>query len=182
MATWHYRLNGQEFGPVSFEQLKQIARDGQINGKTEVKHTRGQWTPAKEIPSLIPRSEQTQAHAPYVPPNPLEDTNPNRFCRPGAAADFVSVMLGGCVVVAPLILLVAASISGDPSSAYVPALFTVAALLPSVVGWNMAMRLCSTVADIAEMLKMVAPYIQETGLASRNAEAARKARERQQQR
>jgi hypothetical protein len=55
MSEWHYSKNNQQQGPVSAEQLKQLAASGQLNPSDLVwKEGMGQWTEARKIKGLFP--------------------------------------------------------------------------------------------------------------------------------
>src|SRR6478752_5483260 len=50
---WYYRLFGQDFGPVSFSELKQLADLGSISPDDEVRQLSGaDWTPASDVADL----------------------------------------------------------------------------------------------------------------------------------
>jgi len=54
-ADYHYSRDGQSFGPVSVEQLRQLAAQGQISGTDLVwKEGMAEWVPAARFKGLIP--------------------------------------------------------------------------------------------------------------------------------
>ncbi len=67
MATeWHYNTGGERHGPVSVMQLKQLARNGELQPSDLLwKKGLADWVPASKVKGLVP--EQTE-------PPPLPDT------------------------------------------------------------------------------------------------------------
>jgi hypothetical protein len=54
VTEWFYNLNGKAFGPLSPEQLKQLADAGQIQPQTEVRRSQdSRWFKAEQVPGLI---------------------------------------------------------------------------------------------------------------------------------
>lgn len=50
---WYYRMFGQDFGPVSFNELKQLADLGSISPDDEVRRSSGSdWSPASDVADL----------------------------------------------------------------------------------------------------------------------------------
>jgi hypothetical protein len=51
-----YRIlgsDGNEYGPVSIEQLSQWIRERRVNGDTRVQGEDGSWRPLREVPELM---------------------------------------------------------------------------------------------------------------------------------
>jgi hypothetical protein len=66
---WHYTKNGQRFGPVSGQQLKELAAKGGIGPDDLVwKEGMPQWVPASKIKGLLPSSAPNATEPPPVPP------------------------------------------------------------------------------------------------------------------
>jgi hypothetical protein len=52
---WHYTKDGQRFGPVSGQQLKELAATGQLGPDDLVwKEGMKQWLPASKVKGLLP--------------------------------------------------------------------------------------------------------------------------------
>ena len=73
MSQWYYSESGQQAGPVSSEQLKQLATSGQLQASDLVwKDGMGQWVEARKIKGLFPqqavRPPQLPPTVPPVPP------------------------------------------------------------------------------------------------------------------
>lgn len=59
---WYYRMFGQDFGPVSFNELKQLADLGSISPDDEVRQSSGaNWTPASDVADLGLSAGQTKS-------------------------------------------------------------------------------------------------------------------------
>lgn len=88
---WHYADSaGQELGPVSADQLQQLAASGQINGETNV-WTEGleAWVPASQVDGLLPNTPATApppipAQAPPLH-TPQINLGPGSVTQPGTA-------------------------------------------------------------------------------------------------
>lgn len=56
-ATWYYRQDGRETGPVSFEEVFELARSGTLSRSHSVRAGEdGTWVPAESIVGLFPDS------------------------------------------------------------------------------------------------------------------------------
>jgi len=54
MTEWYYQVAGEVVGPVSLEELKQKAADGEINEETSVREgADGKWTAASDVGGLL---------------------------------------------------------------------------------------------------------------------------------
>ena len=49
---WYYKLLGEETGPVTFEALRELARDGHLTVDDEVRTSTSSWKPVADVPSL----------------------------------------------------------------------------------------------------------------------------------
>lgn len=54
---WYCRVLRQQMGPFSFDQLFEMARDGQLAKTDEVRKGDGEWAPADSIVGLFPEEE-----------------------------------------------------------------------------------------------------------------------------
>ena len=73
---WFYRLFGEEFGPVSLDELHQIVQTGLISAEDEVRsETASQWQNADRIPELDSDASDSSSRA--APPSPTDEW----FCR-----------------------------------------------------------------------------------------------------
>jgi hypothetical protein len=53
-VEWHYRINQQEFGPVPFEELCSLAKEGSLTAKDQVKKTgEDLWLRVDSVPGLL---------------------------------------------------------------------------------------------------------------------------------
>ncbi|HEX4000956.1 MAG TPA: DUF4339 domain-containing protein [Pirellulales bacterium] len=67
-AEYHYSRDGQSFGPVSVEQLRQLAATGQVTANDLVwKEGMAEWLPAGRFKGLIPSSAAATAPAQVRP-------------------------------------------------------------------------------------------------------------------
>ena len=58
-SEWYYAKNGQQYGPISSREMKQLASQGTIQaGDVVWKDGMPEWRPADEIKGLIPEQEQ----------------------------------------------------------------------------------------------------------------------------
>lgn len=65
---WHYTKNGQRFGPVSGQQLKELAAKGELGPADLVwKEGMKQWLPASKVKGLPPSSAPNTTQPPPVP-------------------------------------------------------------------------------------------------------------------
>lgn len=71
MSEWYYARGGTQNGPVSLEQLREIARNGGLDPAKDLvwTSTMKDWTPAAQVPDLF-----TAPATPQVPP--ADPTNP----------------------------------------------------------------------------------------------------------
>lgn len=79
MSDWFYTVMGEELGPVSGQELQQLARSGQIDEGTPVRQrATGKVATAGKIKGLF--DGQTQQVSVRPPQRPVEDTKPCPFC------------------------------------------------------------------------------------------------------
>lgn len=70
MSDWFYAKSGQQSGPVTFDQLKELARGGGLAATDLVwTSTMKDWQPADQVEGLLNTATQVQAPAPD-PSNP----------------------------------------------------------------------------------------------------------------
>ena len=50
---WYYQLLGEETGPISFESLQDLVREGHLNAEDEVRSSDSGWMKAAEVPDLF---------------------------------------------------------------------------------------------------------------------------------
>ena len=76
---WFYAKSGQQLGPVSSEQLKQLADSGQLQPSDLVwKDGMGQWVEARKVKGLCPAQPISSPQGPQNFPQP-EATPPQWF-------------------------------------------------------------------------------------------------------
>lgn len=84
MTEWYYRLTGEVIGPVSWEQLKQKADEGQLEHQTPVREgAEGRWTAASQVPRLLDSPAELGE-----PSDPQDDVAPE--IRLGAESEDVA--------------------------------------------------------------------------------------------
>ena len=64
---WYYQLLGEETGPISFESLRDLVREGHLNSDDEVRSSDSGWMKAAQVPDLfapgsIPEPEEATDH------------------------------------------------------------------------------------------------------------------------
>jgi WD40 repeat protein len=126
---WHYSKNGKRFGPVSGQQLKELAAKGELGPSDLVwKEGMAQWVPASKIKGLLPSSSAvTNKPSPATPaalakagtatqPAKTADTplDGSRLPRNGVGLSTrTKVLVGGGVAVVGLCLVgVVVAVSG----------------------------------------------------------------------
>ena len=71
MSEWYYARNGQQHGPVAFDQLLESARSGGL-GRTDLvwSSSMKDWTPAELVEGLFttPAMPSADPANPYAPP------------------------------------------------------------------------------------------------------------------
>jgi hypothetical protein len=78
-AEWFVRNGVQKFGPMSSEQLRRMALEGDVLPDTEVRRSgQDQWHPAKAVKGLVFANISTQAEPPTFSPPASTKTCP--FC------------------------------------------------------------------------------------------------------
>ena len=78
-TEWFFSKSGQQQGPVSTEQLKQLAASGQLHpGDLVLKDGMGQWVEARKIKGLFPAQPMSSPQGPHNSPQP-EATPPQWF-------------------------------------------------------------------------------------------------------
>jgi hypothetical protein len=86
--VWYYRFAGEEFGPFSLDEMREIARTGDIHRQTRVWRTgQSRWLTAEEVPeldaitgaamrSLVPGYLEPGTRSSYAPAPPKEPATP----------------------------------------------------------------------------------------------------------
>ena len=75
-ADYHYSRDGQSFGPVPVEQLRELAAKGQLSANDLVwKEGMAEWVPAGRFKGLIPAAPVTPAAVAPVAVAPSADTS-----------------------------------------------------------------------------------------------------------
>lgn len=73
MQTWYYSANGERQGPVSFEELKSLARSGRLNPDTDLAWTEGmmEWKASGQISGLFhdASTKLPSVYNPYAAPS-----------------------------------------------------------------------------------------------------------------
>jgi uncharacterized membrane protein len=73
MQTWYYSANGERQGPVSYEELKSLARSGRLNPDTDLAWTEGmsEWKASGQISGLFQdaTNELPSVYNPYAAPS-----------------------------------------------------------------------------------------------------------------
>jgi GYF domain 2 len=88
MQTWYYSTNGERQGPVSFDELKAIARRGALDPVKDLAWTEGmkEWSPSGQVPGL-----HRDAPAVAGPFNP--------YAAPGTASeDLLAPVAAGAMI------------------------------------------------------------------------------------
>ena len=101
MSQWFYAKNNQQHGPVSEEQLKQLAASRQLN-PSDLVWTDGmsEWTEARKLKGLFP------TQAPPSPPSPPSPGSPRiTFVCDGCHATLnIGNEWAGRLVTAPIVV------------------------------------------------------------------------------
>ncbi len=64
-ANWFHARDGQQAGPISFSQLQELARAGQLQATDQVwQEGTAAWVVANRVPVLMPRSTAATASPP----------------------------------------------------------------------------------------------------------------------
>jgi len=70
-SEWFHAHNGQQAGPLSFSQLQELARSGQLQATDQIwQEGTPAWVAAERVPGLLPRASSPQA-APAPPLAPV---------------------------------------------------------------------------------------------------------------
>jgi uncharacterized membrane protein len=91
MTEWYYASGGKQNGPVSFEQLVEVAKSGNLNPTKDLvwTSTMKDWLPAGQVPGLFGQS----ANAPVPPADPA-----NPYATPTAGWNEVAQTTAGVVL------------------------------------------------------------------------------------
>ena len=84
MDQWYYAKDGQQIGPVSLDQLREIARNGGITASSQVwNETMKDWTPAGQVPGIFATAAPS---APLADPSNPYAAPQSDWVTPAAAA------------------------------------------------------------------------------------------------
>lgn len=85
MQTWYYSSNGERQGPVSFEELKALARQGRLDPVKDLAWTEGMsdWNPSGQVAGLY---EDAPANAAAFNPYAVPGTASHDLLAPLPAA------------------------------------------------------------------------------------------------
>jgi uncharacterized membrane protein len=88
MTEWYYASSGKQNGPVSFEQLVEIAKSGNLNPTKDLvwTSTMKDWLPAGQVPGLF-------GQAASAPSPPVDPSNP--YATPTAGWNEVAQITAG---------------------------------------------------------------------------------------
>lgn len=69
-GAWFYTREGERLGPVTFEELRKKASQGELNPRLDMAWTQGmgEWKPAGEIEGLFERRTATETRESLAPP------------------------------------------------------------------------------------------------------------------
>jgi uncharacterized RDD family membrane protein YckC len=87
---WFYARNNQQAGPITWEQLQQLAATGAVAG-SDLIWTQGMstWLPAATVPGLFaPPAIPAQGGAPYAMPYPAQAASPMPMQGPYGASPY----------------------------------------------------------------------------------------------
>lgn len=92
MKPWFYSLNGEQKGPVSLQELQQLASAGMIDRDRTLVWTEGMtdWVPAGNIPEIFQPVPTSATHNPYATPATLDP----RAAEPHGTADASEIVPG----------------------------------------------------------------------------------------
>jgi len=108
---WHYTKNGQRFGPVSGQQLKELAAKGQLGPNDLVwKEGMKQWLPASKVKGLLSGSAPTSAQVTSgVTTQPMKKASTQddelRSGKAGPSGRTKALMIGGGALVGIVLLI-----------------------------------------------------------------------------
>jgi hypothetical protein len=114
---YHYSENGMPQGPISAQQLRQLAQAGRIQPQTLVwKEGYPGWVPAGSVKGLLPQITAVPPSAPpalappLLTPPPFEDLIRRPQARLGV---LIGVIAGGVVVLGSLVVLLVILLNGN---------------------------------------------------------------------
>lgn len=146
MSTWYYSIDGQQFGPISTDEIKNklsselpsdtlVWKEGMANWAAARTVTELTFTPQQpmstpspyQIPAAntVPRAAQQDAVQagvnPYVAPvtntlNVQGGDYPLPYVKPASFGMYVGLLVGGFILMMIGFIIMAASGSGDPSA------------------------------------------------------------------
>src|SRR6202790_5449538 len=83
-TTYYYSRDAQRFGPVSTEQLRELAASGQLEPTDMIwKEGMADWVPAARLKGLFPAAAPTQPAAAAQPAPASQPAPPSPVADPG---------------------------------------------------------------------------------------------------
>jgi uncharacterized membrane protein len=83
MVEWFYARGGQQYGPVAFEKLVELARSGGLNGRDNVWNASMQgWAPAGQVPGIFDVYSVHQVSSSYSPSVASSPSASNPYSAP----------------------------------------------------------------------------------------------------
>jgi GYF domain 2 len=94
MDQWYYAKDGQQVGPVTFEQLREIARNGGITATSQVwNETLKDWTPAAQVTGIF--AAAAPSGPPADPSNPYAAPQSDWVTPTASAGDALAEIVPG---------------------------------------------------------------------------------------
>ncbi|HUE74720.1 MAG TPA: DUF4339 domain-containing protein, partial [Pirellulaceae bacterium] len=94
-AEWFAKVNDQEYGPYTWQQMLQMAAEGRVPADLPVKRTSDKkWFTARQVPGLVTPTPTAAKAAVPTPSRPAKDDSQLRRAKPlapSAAADAVPI-------------------------------------------------------------------------------------------
>lgn len=97
MTEWYYARSGQQNGPVTFEQLGELARNGGLDATRDLVWTSSMkdWTPAGQVPGLFAAATQPAGVPATDPSNPYAAPQSSwSAAAPGAGSALLEIPPG----------------------------------------------------------------------------------------
>ena len=84
MADWYVRVDGEQYGPYTTEQLKTYAAEGHVTPQSEIRRGDGPWCVATKVKGMFPEGGVAAPPKPNGPP-PKSTAPPPPQGSPAAA-------------------------------------------------------------------------------------------------
>ena len=68
MADWYVRVDGEQYGPYTTEQLKTYAAEGHVTPQSEIRRGDGPWCVATQVKGMFPEGSVAAPPKPSGPP------------------------------------------------------------------------------------------------------------------